>query len=290
MVAFNGRGEHMTVTDEKRESSALITRYRRGFPYGLTWVTTEGEASLDTGVDFGIHRLRPGEVIDDADEKERAYVLLSGQAEVDLEGARAAVARASLFDEAPTVVHAPAGVRVRIEASSDEVEWAVARAVNEASFEPRIFFPEDIQNELRGKGLVQDASVRTVRLAFDAENRPEAALVVGEVVSLPGRWSSYPPHHHAQPEIYHYRFTLPQGYGHAELGDEVRKVKQYDTVKILGGVDHPQVSAPGYGMYYLWIVRHLPGNPYRGFAFTQPHRWMLDPNQQGWQPKKTAER
>jgi 5-deoxy-glucuronate isomerase len=280
----------MTDTGEKRESSALITRHRDGFPHGLTWVTTEGEGPLDTGVDFGIHWMRRGEVVDEASEKETAFILLSGHAEVDAAGVRATVARASLFDEAPTVVHVPKGARVRLEATSDKVEWAVARAVNAASFAPLIFLPEEIQNELRGKGLVQDASVRTVRLAFDAENRPESALVVGEVVNLPGRWSSYPPHHHAQPEIYHYRFTLPQGYGHAELGDEVHKIRPYDTMRILGGLDHAQVSAPGYGMYYLWIVRHLPGNPYRGFTFAKPHRWMLDPSQQGWQPKKTAER
>jgi 5-deoxy-glucuronate isomerase len=268
----------------------LVTRHRGGFPHGLTWVTTEGEADLATGVDFGIRRMRRGEAIEERDPKETAWILFSGRAEVELEDARASVERASLFDEAPAVLHAPAGARVRIVAASDDVEWALARATNPAHFAPRIFSPEDIQDELRGKGLVQDASVRTVRLAFDVENRPEAALVVGEVVSLAGRWSSYPPHHHAQPEIYHYRFTLPQGYGHAELGDDVYKVKQYDTLKIPGGLDHPQVAAPGYGMFYLWIVRHIPGNPYRGFEFSEPHRWLLDPSQQGWQPKKLTER
>ena len=85
--------------------------------------------------------------------------------------------------------------------------------------------------------------------------------VLGEVVTMPGRWSSYPPHHHPQPEIYHYRFTRPQGYGHAELGDDVLKVKQFDTVKIFDGNDHAQCAAPGYGMYYSWVIRHLPDNP-----------------------------
>ena len=97
-----------------------------------------------------------------------------------------------------------------------------------------------------------------------------------------------PPHHHDQPEIYHYRFTHPDGYGHAELGDDVLKVRAHDTVLIPPGLDHAQVSAPGYGMYYLWMIRHLPGNPYTGFTFAEEHKWTLDPAQQGWLPPAVA--
>ena len=66
--------------------------------------------------------------------------------------------------------------------------------------------------------------------------------MLGEVVTLPGGWSSYPPHHHPQPEIYHYRFTHPQGFGHAELGDDVFKVRHYDTIRILAGLRPCAVS------------------------------------------------
>ena len=38
-------------------------------------------------------------------------------------------------------------------------------------------------------------------------------MVLGEVVNLPGKWSSYPPHHHPQPECYFYRFDKPMGFG-----------------------------------------------------------------------------
>jgi 5-deoxy-glucuronate isomerase len=131
---------------------------------------------------------------------------------------------------------------------------------------------------------VQNACLRNVRLIFDRTTRPESNLVLGEVVNYPGRWSSYPPHHHDQPEIYHYRFTAPHGYGHAELGDDVVKVREGDTVVIPPGRDHAQVSAPGYGMYYLWMIRHLPGNPYTGFTFAEEHKWTLDASQQGWRP------
>jgi len=151
-----------------------------------------------------------------------------------------------------------------------------------------VYSPGDIATDDRGAGLAQGACRRLVRTIFDYSTRKDSNLVLGEVVNFPGRWSSYPGHHHPQPEIYHYRFTRPQGYGHAELGDAVFKVRDADTMLIPGGLDHAQVSAPGYGMYYLWVVRHLPRRPYRGFTFSPEHRWLLDPAQQGWLPPDVA--
>src|SRR5918994_1499798 len=134
-------------------------------------------------------------------------------------------------------------------------------------------------------GRAGDLCLRLVRTIFDARNSPpEVHLVLGEVVTLPGGWSSSPPHHHPQPEIYHYRFTHPQGFGHAELGDAVVKVRQYDTVRIPAGHDHAQCAAPGYGMYYSWVIRHLPGQPYDVPGFTAEHVWTMQPGAQYWEP------
>lgn len=261
----------------------LIRRYREGFALGESPITREDEPIDSVGLDFSIHRLRAGERFEERSNKECVWVLMNGDAKVSFAGAEHRARRASLFDEPPTTLSLSLGTSVAID-SLTETEWAVARVGNEASFAPRLFPSETVKPEYRGKGLVQDMSLRNVRLVFDWSERPESKLVVGEVVGYPGRWSSYPPHHHAQPELYHYRFTEPQGYGHAELGEQVFKVRQYDTIKIMGGEDHSQVSAPGYGMYYLWIVRHLDDRPYRGFEFAPEHEWLLDPKNQGWRP------
>jgi len=132
--------------------------------------------------------------------------------------------------------------------------------------------------------VLEDTSYRIVRTIFDINNRPESKLVLGEDITFPGRWSSYPPHYHPQPEIYHYRFTSPDGYGHGELGDDVYKIHNYDTIKILDKKVHSQVAAPGYGMYYLWVIRHLPGNPYTSPVFAREHSWLLDPKASYWKP------
>ena len=235
-------------------------------------------------MDFGLLRQGRGATRMVRTMKETLWVLLRGKAEVTSAAGQVVLQRESIFDEPPTALHAGAGEAVELRALSSGTEWAVIAATNPRLRGVRVYRTEDVGNEDRGAGLVQDACRRTVRTIFDYSSRPDSQLVVGEVVNRAGRWSSYPPHHHAQPEVYHYRFTAPQGYGHAELGESVVKVRQGDTTLIPGGLDHAQVAAPGYGMYYLWIVRHLPRRPYRGFTFTKEHRWLLDPREQGWAP------
>jgi 5-deoxy-glucuronate isomerase len=241
-------------------------------------------ADIPLGLDFSVRRLKENEVVQETHSDESAWILLTGAAAIECADIKAEIRRASFFDEAPSALHVARHTPVAIHSLSAGTEFAIVRTRNERAFPARLFLPGSLAPEYRGAGLVQNAGLRNVRLIFDRAARPESNLVIGEVVNYPGRWSSYPPHHHDQPEIYHYRFTRPTGYGHAELGDDVVKVREGDTVVIPPGRDHAQVSAPGYGMYYLWMIRHLPGNPYTGFTFAPEHTWTLDPAQQGWRP------
>ena len=241
-------------------------------------------SAVDHGLEFDLLVLGEGERFGETSGEESVWILLHGAAEIESAGTRTAVVRGNVFDHPPSAIHLSAGTSLQIRATAADTEWAIVRTANDRSFASRVFLPSDVTPEYRGAGLVQNACLRNVRLIFDRASRPESNLVVGEVVNYPGRWSSYPPHHHDQPEIYHYRFTHPDGYGHAELGDDVRKVRHKDTVVIPPGRDHAQVAAPGYGMYYLWMIRQLPDNPYTGFTFAEEHKWTLDPAQQGWRP------
>ncbi|HWM27427.1 MAG TPA: 5-deoxy-glucuronate isomerase [Woeseiaceae bacterium] len=228
--------------------------------------------------------LDAGESFSEETDTETAWLLMSGKVKGRVGERKFALERRSLFDESASCVHASANTSVVFEAMAP-CELTVYQCPNRKPFSPRVFTPEDVPNEHRGKGQVAERCLRFVRTIFDGSNSPDAAeMVLGEVVTLPGGWSSYPPHHHRQPEIYHYRFTAPQGYGHAELGAQVFKVNERDTVCIPPGLDHAQCAAPGYGMYYSWVIRHLPNDPYTVPDFTAEHAWTMDKDAGYWWP------
>lgn len=254
-----------------------LTTLRGGLAPGYNALldrTTDSEVALD----FGVVRLRAGEswVTGGDDAVERAALVLHGKGTLALEGAgELAFERKSLVEESPSAAHAPAGARLAVRAATD-CEIAIVGAANDARFAPRLFAPDAVENEHRGKGMLGDAAYRVVRCVFDRRTAPpEARLVLGEVVTLPGRWSSYPPHHHAQPEIYYYRFEPSHGYGHGEVGESVYLIRDHDLLRITKERDHAQVAAPGYHMFYLWAIRHLDDRPYTGFEYNTEHAALV---------------
>ena len=254
------------------------------FPEGFTALTRLEDKDDPTGIAVGVLRLPAGARHEEVAVSETAWLLMDGEVRVAVAGLDVTLQRGSIFDELPSCVHVAAGERVILMCVT-AVELMVFRTANGKAFAARVHEPEGVRDERRGEGLVRNASLRFVRTIFDRDTAdPNAELVLGEVVTLPGRWSSYPPHHHPQPEIYHYRFTAPQGYGHAELGERVLKVRHGDTVRIEAGLDHAQAAAPGYGMYYAWVIRHLPDRPYTKPEFSEEHRWVLEPGTPFWWP------
>jgi 5-deoxy-glucuronate isomerase len=262
-----------------------IASHRDGFGAGFTVITQADAADNPSQIGLAVLRLAAGEALTASPRCETAWLLMSGSVAGTASELSFSFERHSLFDESASCVHVAAGTSVKITART-ESELTVYECANRRRFPPRVFTPAQVANEPRGRGQVGGRALRYVRTIFDRSNSPpEVELVLGEVVTFPGGWSSYPPHHHPQHEIYHYRFTEPQGYGHAELGEDVVKVRQYDTVKIPAGLDHAQCAAPGYGMYYSWVIRHLPDKPYTVPEFTAEHAWTMQPEAPFWRPR-----
>jgi len=239
----------------------------------------------DLMMDFGMLKMYKGQQEVNRDNKERAYLLIQGEVIFTWGKQRAKVRRRSCFDENPSCLHIPASIKIRIVALKNSTEIAVLKTNNEKSFLSKIYLPEECRSEERGKGTAKEASTRIVRTVFDKKNTGCANLVLGEVINFPGRWSSYPPHFHSQPEIYYYKFYPESGFGFAEVGENIYKVKNNDTLKIIPGCSHPQVSAPGYTMYYLWAIRHLDNEPYISPTFMPEHLWITKKNAKVWPDK-----
>lgn len=268
----------------------------REFKQGINWITKKDVLPWDdprnVKMDFMILLLDEGDSIVFKEKLEKAILLMKGKVEFACNAASDGTAemkkiagpRASYFNEDPWCFHCPSTTNVTISSLEGNSELAIVMTPNERQFAPHLYVPEECQSEMRGKGTMQETSTRIVRTIFDKSNAPDANLVLGEVINYPGKWSSYPPHHHPQPEIYHYRFLPEQGFGFSMLGEDAVQVKNGDTVLIFD-VAHSQTSAPGYAMYYIWPIRHLDGNPYGADygtpIFDENHAWVMDETNQG---------
>ena len=183
--------------------------------------------------------------------------------------------RANPFVKEPYCLHVPKGIKIEIKANADS-EILIQQTENECEFEPVFYTPDMVLYQEFGKGQWGGTGHRICSTVFDYDNAPYSNMVLGEVFNQPGKWSSYPPHHHPQPEVYYYQFDKPQGFGACFVGDNCYKSTQGSAVFITDGNDHQQVVAPGYEMCYIWMIRHIDGDPwYKTTRFyAKEHEWL----------------
>ncbi len=256
-------------------------RNENEFPIGYTEI---GAHRAETLMDFGILRLAAGQAHRSRPGKERAFILLGGQVELAWEGQKVRASRESLFDQSPWCLSLPSNVEATISAIGGEAEISVHATQNPRPFPAHLYTPEECRSEERGKGTMKETSTRIVRTIIEDPRASFSNLVLGEVITFPGKWSSYPPHHHPQPEIYHYRFQQPGGFGLCQIGEEAYLLRNRDTVIIPPGAVHPHAAAPGYAMFYIWVIRHLDGARYGTPTFVPEHSWVMDPKAKIWGP------
>jgi 5-deoxy-glucuronate isomerase len=196
-------------------------------------------------------------------DEEAALVLLGGKAVVDWgEGPKEIGGRKNVFSGYPYAVYLPCGTPFEISASTD-CEFADCRTPSSARLVPRIITPVNCREEIRGGGNCTRQIVDLIRPEFPADK-----LLICEVYTPSGNWSSYPPHKHDVhnpplevdlDEIYYYRVSRPEGYAFQRLydaagtRDETLTLTDGDLVLIKDGY-HPVVAAHGYDVYYLNVL------------------------------------
>ena len=238
-------------------------------------VTRTGENSAMLQ-DIYCIRMKAGDVrtfLSDTDET--AILLLEGEIEFKWNDKSFKASRGNVFDDGMYALHISRSTRAQVVALTD-CEILTQATDNERTFEPKLYTPEDCQDVISGENLCKGTCVRLVRTAFDYNNAPYSNMVLGEVISNQGSWSSYIPHWHPQPEVYYYKFDKPQGFGAGFAGDDAFKIVDGSFLAIPGGKTHPHSTAPGYRMYFVWMIRHLPGNPWTDRIDDPDHTWLYD--------------
>jgi 5-deoxy-glucuronate isomerase len=225
-------------------------------------------------VGFEVFDLRSGQSLQpDSGDRELCLVLLSGLAQVSVNEQQFGRIgqRRSCFDGKPFAVYAPPGSQVLVRAESD-IELAVCSAPAEGRLAPRLIRPAQIGEEVRGVGT----NTRYVRNILP-ESEPAERLLVVEVLTPGGHWSSYPPHKHDSDnagetqleEIYYHRLGQPGAFAFQRVYtddrslDETIAVEDRDVVLVPRGY-HPVGAPHGVDLYYLNVM----AGPVRRWQFT----------------------
>ena len=141
---------------------------------------------------FRIERLRDGEQVSrQTDGEEIALVPLGGRCAVASDGERWELGkRESVFDGMPWALYLPRDTEYTLVALGD-VEVAVSGALADEQLEPRLLTPDEVEIEVRGSGNATRQINHIIKPEFPAQR-----LLVVEVFTPAGNWSSYPPHKH----------------------------------------------------------------------------------------------
>lgn len=216
-------------------------------------------------IDLAYGPLAPGEGLEGGGDDEVVAVVMQGHVRAHAGDADlgATPYRGDPFRQLGYAAYAPAGAPLRLVAGDDGAIVAVMSAApgDDEPGLPRIIGPDDTRVATVGDGNWR----RTVRTLLGPEHQA-SRLLVGETLNPPGNWSSYPPHKHdehvppdevALEEVYLFRVTPAGGFGVQllyEPGVERTFVVRDGDVAVIRSGYHPVVAAPGYDLYYLWVL------------------------------------
>ena len=244
------------------------------------------------GFDFFI--LRAGQILErDTEDREVCLVMVSGKGKVKTihESWSNLDNRMCIFSDnlgskssAPHAFYVPNNDYFSVEAET-ELELAVCSAPGKGNFAARLIKPENMTYEKRGHGT----NTRYICNILPEEAEADSLLVV-EVITPNGNWSSYPPHKHDSnnipdesylEETYYHRINPPQGFAFQRVYTDDRSIDQtmtvhdHDVVLVPRGY-HPVGTPHGYDLYYLNVM----AGPSRAWRFSNDpkHEWIVKRN------------
>jgi len=237
---------------------------------------------------LGLIRLEKGETVSlQSDDYEIGIVILSGKCDITCDNLPfpGLGSRKDVFSGKPTSIYIPIHSSYTVTAVGDGIfEAAVCKVKAEVKYEPFVITPEEVITVHRGK-LNWQRDVNDI-ITSRYEGMVDK-IVLGETYGYPGQWSSYPSHKHDtdnmpyeinMEEIYHFKVNPKQGFGvQVMYSDDMSLNESYivrdgDSVAIKKGY-HPVASAPGYQVYYLWVMAGKSGRNLTPFDDPK-HSWI----------------
>lgn len=238
-------------------------------------------------VGFGLYRLDDGAVAAEA-TGDREVILVVVEGHVALTGAGQDWGvlgdRLSPFDRrAPHCLYLPAGCDWRAVARGGAV-LAVCSAPARGDYPAARLGPAGIDLTPRGRGTNQ----RFINNIAMEDRDVAGSLLVTEVFTPAGHWSSYPSHRHDEDdfprmtyleETYYHRLHPSRGFAihrvYTEDGslDATMTVRDHDVTLVPRG-HHPAGAPYGYDLYYLNVM----AGPLRKWRFQNDpdHAWIAE--------------
>lgn len=213
----------------------------------------------------------------DTGEHELAFVNLTGRYSVDSSRGqwRGVGGRASVFEGGAHALYLPRRTRFEVTAEHGG-DFAVAWVPTDQDHAPWLITPDTVKRSIRGGDNVS----RQINDLLPPGS-PVHRLVLVEVYTPSGNWSSYPPHKHDRhivapdgtlveadlEEVYFYRLDQPQGFAYQRVYtgpdsplqvagrpfDALVRAEDNCAVLVPEGY-HPVVGGPGYTTYYLNVL------------------------------------
>jgi 5-deoxy-glucuronate isomerase len=238
-------------------------------------------------VGFELLALAPGLVARrETGTREVCVVVVAGTCDVRSEHGdwRALGGRPTPFAGRPDAAYLPPGSAFEVQAAQTGAEVALCFAPAGDGAPARRLPAAATQVETRGHGA-HERFVTNILMDGEAAD----GLLVCEVLTPAGHWSSYPPHKHdrdAMPaesqleETYYHRVSPAQGFGLQRVYSEDRTLDETlcfgdaDLVLVPRGY-HTVSAPPGYTVYYLNVM----AGPVRAWAVANDpdHEWTLRP-------------
>lgn len=247
----------------------MMTLLRRASPEPGPGGRLVGITPAEAGwqyIHFAAHRLAAGQGLQgETGGNETALIVLGGRCTVHAGPFTYAGigCRKDVWEKTPPyVVLLPPGLRYAVEAESD-LHLAIAGAPAGEAHPPRLITPDEIAVEHRGEG-------QTYRYIHHLlpPSAAAARLLLVEVYTPGGNWSSFPPHKHDTEdppreayleETYYHLINPPAGFAIQRVYtddrslDETMAVGNGDLVLVPRGY-HPVAATPGHDLYYLNVM------------------------------------